>query len=171
MISTPYSPLVMSAAISTNPSGGIVPELGVATESIQIPGSSVHLMYRSSYSIGAMSTLNIRLTPNRIPQHLRRIQVVIKISGLSTRKTFEADKNLHYTYSWNRRNAYNQKVYGFADAHISIGYYYKNCDQPIWVTRISRMKGFDVDISYIGGWNLDIHHHYNHYQGNNLYFH
>ena len=167
IISSPHSPTVSSAHVPTNPPGGIIPELNIARESIDIPGSNVHLMYRSSYSVGAMSTLNIRLTPHKIPQSLHQIHLIIKVSGLLTRKTFEADKNLYYTFSWNRKNAYNQKVYGFVEADISVGYHYENCDQPIWITRNNRMKGFDVDISYIGGWNLDIHHHYNHFQGIN----
>ena len=154
-----------SAYVPRNPPGGIIPELNVARESIPIPGSNVHLMYRSSYSVGAMSTLNIRLTSTKIPQSLHKIHLIVKVSGMLTTKTFEADQNLFYTFSWNRRNAYNQKVYGFVPADISVGYHYKNCDQPIWISRMSQMKGFDVDISYIGGWNLDIHHHYNHYQG------
>ena len=165
VISSPTSPLVSSAYVPTDPSGGIIPELNIARESIQIPGSNLHLMYRSSYSVGSMSTLNIRLTPQKIPPTLHRIHLVIKISGLLTRKTFEADKNLHYTFSWNRRNAYNQKVYGVVQADVSVGYYYENCVQPVWTSSMRRMKGFDVDISYIGGWNLDIHHHYNDFQG------
>ena len=27
------------------------------------------------------------------------------------------------------------------------------------------LKGFDVDIADVGGWNLDIHHHYNFHEG------
>ena len=165
IISSSYSPSVSSANVPTSPPGGIIPELNIARESVQIPGSNIYLMYRSSYAVGAMSTLNIRLTLNEIPQRLYRIHLIVKISGLLTRKTFEADKNLHYTFSWNRRNVYNQKVYGFVEADISVGYHYEKCVQPIWITRMSRMKGFDVDISDIGGWNLDIHHHYNHFQG------
>ena len=164
-INSPHNPSISSAHTPTNPPGGIIPELNIARESIEIPGSNIHLMYRSSSSVGAMSTLNIRLTPKIIPRSLYQIHLIIKVSGLLTRKTFEADKNLYYTFSWNRQNAYSQKVYGFVEADISVGYHYENCDQPIWITRKSRMKGFDVDISYIGGWNLNIHHHYNHFQG------
>lgn len=28
------------------------------------------------------------------------------------------------------------------------------------------LQGFDVDISDIGGWSLDVHHHYNFHEGN-----
>lgn len=36
---------------------------------------------------------------------------------------------------------------------------------PIWISRTVLLKGFDVDIADIGGWNLDIHHHYNFQEG------
>ena len=75
IISSPHSLSVLSAHVPTNPPGGIIPELNIARESIDIPGSNVHLMYRSSYSVGAMSTLNIRLTPHKIPQSLHQIHL------------------------------------------------------------------------------------------------
>ena len=169
VITSVNGPSFSSASSPIDPPGGIIPELSVARESVKIPGSDVHLMYRSSYSVGAMSTLDIRLTPHEIPRSLHRIHLHIRVSGISTRKEFEPDQNLHYTFSWNRRNVYNQKVYGFVEADISVGYHYESCGHPIWITQMSRMKGFDVDISDIGGWNLDIHHHYNHYQGILIY--
>ena len=36
----------------------------------------------------------------------------------------------------------------------------------LWSVQMVRVRGFDVDISGIGkDWNLNIHHHYNPYQG------
>ena len=56
------------------------------------------------------------------------------------------------------------------EAIVSVGYEYRRgascgADRPIWVTKTVELRGFDVDISDIGGWNLDIHHHYNSDQG------
>lgn len=31
------------------------------------------------------------------------------------------------------------------------------------------LQGFDVDISDIGGWSLDVHHHYNFHEGKIYY--
>ncbi|KAG5682598.1 hypothetical protein PVAND_011941 [Polypedilum vanderplanki] len=35
------------------------------------------------------------------------------------------------------------------------------CDEIIWETQTAKLQGFDVDISDIGSWSLNIHHHYN----------
>ena len=63
-----------------------------------------------------------------------------------------------------------QKVYGVVDAEVSIGYQYTSCAHTLWLSQMTRLKGFDVDISHIGGWNLNIHHHYNPYQGKFLVY-
>ena len=41
-------------------------------ESLLIPGSSVHLIYRSSSAPGSHATLEMKLTPAKIPQELHR---------------------------------------------------------------------------------------------------
>ena len=52
------------------------------------------------------------------------------------------------------------------DAEVSVGYEYSDCPGKIlWSVQMVRIRGFDVDISGIGDWNLNIHHHYNPYQG------
>lgn len=57
------------------------------------------------------------------------------------------------------------QVYGIAQARISVGYQHSSCPEPIWETQTATLQGFDVDISDIGGWGLDIHHHYNFHEG------
>lgn len=56
-------------------------------------------------------------------------------------------------------------MYGQAQAKISIGYEYTTCVATVWETQTATLAGFDVDISDIGGWGLDIHHHYNFHEG------
>ena len=90
------------------------------------------------------------------------------MSGVVFKKNFEADPSLSFTFEWNKRNVYNQKVYGVVEAEVSIGYQYSSCAHTLWNSQLVRLKGFDVDVSHIGGWNLNIHHHYNPYQGNEL---
>lgn len=46
-----------------------------------------------------------------------------------------------------------------------VGYEYTSCSQVIWSTLTTTMKGFDMEISELGSWNLDIHHRYNFHQG------
>lgn len=92
-----------------------------------------------------------------------------QVAGTVFRKTFEADPNLEFTFGWDKRNVYNQKVFGTVAAQVAVGYHYEssNCSkEPIWETMMTRMKGFDVPISDIGGgWNLEIHHFYNAHEG------
>jgi len=122
-------------------------------------------MYHSSQASGYKSIALMRLTHDQIPPSLRLVHVRVVIEGSVYDKTFEADPNLQYTFAWNKRNVYKQKVYGVAIAKVSVGYEYTTCATPIWETRTVTMQGFDVDISDIGGWSLDIHHHYNFHEG------
>lgn len=43
--------------------------------------------------------------------HLR-----VSVEGVVHTELFEADPNLSYRYSWQRKNAYNQNVYGIVTA-------------------------------------------------------
>jgi hypothetical protein len=56
------------------------------------------------------------LTPSIIPNTLRLVHLRIIIEGILFEKTFEADPDIKYTYSWNKRNIYKQKVYGITVA-------------------------------------------------------
>ncbi len=142
-------------------------------ERLPLPGTSgLHLVRSSSGPApGALSTLSIRLTPSAIPPSLKRVLLSVRVAGRIFRRSFEADADLEFTYGWDRRNVYDQKVFGLAAARVSVGYQYRpssSCpsSSPIWVTRVVEMRGFDVDISAAGeGWNLEIHHHYNSEQG------
>lgn len=57
-----------------------------------------------------------------------------------------------------------------AQAKISIGYEHATCINIVWETQTAKLQGFDVDISDVGGWSLDIHHHYNFHEGNSFSF-
>lgn len=53
------------------------------------------------------------------------------------------------------------QVYGEATALLSVGYEYVTCSSIVWETLTATLHGFHMDISDVGGWNLDIHHMYN----------
>ena len=53
----------------------------------------------------------------------------------------------------------------YRGVEVSVGYQYRNCSAVVWDTQATRLPGFPVDISDIGGWNLNIHHHYHADQG------
>jgi hypothetical protein len=122
-------------------------------------------MYHSSQAPGYLSTALMRLTHSHIPETLRLVHLRVVIEGSVYEKTFEADPHLSYTFAWNKRNVYKQKVYGVATARVSVGYEYTTCASIVWETQTVAMQGFDVDISDVGGWSLDIHHHYNFHEG------
>lgn len=137
----------------------------IVQETIQIPGSELHLTYQSSQAPGYLSIVRMRLTQEKIPKALTHVHVGVEIEGSLHVKTYEADPNLSHTFAWNKRNVYKQKVYGVSIARISVGYQYSSCAEPVWETQTAKLQGFDVDISDIGGWGLDIHHHYNFHEG------
>ncbi|XP_033216143.1 teneurin-a [Belonocnema kinseyi] len=140
-------------------------ETQIIQESIAIPGSNLHLMYQSSQAAGYLSTVRMQLTGPYIPKSLTHVHVHVEIEGSLHTKTYEADPNLTHTFAWNKRNVYKQKVYGIAQAKISVGYQHSTCPSVIWETQTATLQGFDVDISDVGGWGLDIHHHYNFHEG------
>lgn len=107
----------------------------------------------------------MRLTQEKIPKTLTHVHVGVEIEGSLHVKTYEADPNLTHVFAWNKRNVYKQKVYGVAIARISVGYQYTSCAVPVWESQTAKLQGFDVDISDVGGWGLDIHHHYNFHEG------
>lgn len=48
---------------------------------------------------------------------------------------------------------------------VAIGYQYFNCNTIFWAKKTATLSGHDVSSSGIGGWNLNIHHHYNVQEG------
>jgi hypothetical protein len=54
----------------------------------------------------------IQMTTKDIPLALAVVHLRVSVEGIQFEKTFEADSELKYTYAWDRRNAYRQKVYG-----------------------------------------------------------
>ncbi|CAG5114545.1 unnamed protein product, partial [Candidula unifasciata] len=143
----------------------IIPESQVLQESLNVPGTDVHLVYHSSESSGYMSLIMIQMTPSRIPHTLSLVHLRVSVQGVEIKKLFEADPNLKYTFAWDRLNAYKQKVYGIVTARVYVGYQYLGCDHVYWETRSATLNGYDMTASHIGGWNLDIHHTYNHQEG------
>lgn len=143
----------------------VLAESQVVQESIRIPSTDIHLVYHSSRSNGFLSIIELQLTPEKIESTLRLVHLKIAIEGILFEKTFEADPNILFTYAWNRRNVYRQKVYGLANAFIHVGYQYVNCATTIWEVQTVQLAGHDMPISEIGGWNLDVHHRYNFHEG------
>ena len=88
----------------------------VLRETLQISGTNVKLVHDSSDTPGYQSVLFIALTMDSVPETLVLVRLRIIVEGVIFEKDFEADVRLQYRFAWDRRNAYNQKVYGVATA-------------------------------------------------------
>nr|XP_015923788.2 teneurin-m-like [Parasteatoda tepidariorum] len=143
----------------------IMAETQVLQESFSIPGSELHLVYHSSHAQGYLSTIHLQLTPSTIPENLRLVYLKIVVEGYLMEKTFEADPDIKFTFAWNKRNVYKQKVYGLTSARVSVGYKYSSCERIVWTVQATTLRGYDMDISELGSWNLDVHHRYNFHEG------
>jgi len=88
----------------------------VLRESLHITGTGFHLVHDSSDAPGYMSTLLIALTGQSVPRHLVIVRLRVVVEGVVFERDLEADVNLQYRFTWDRRNAYNQKVYGVVTA-------------------------------------------------------
>ncbi|CAG9856806.1 unnamed protein product [Phyllotreta striolata] len=143
----------------------ILAESQVVQESLRIPGTGLNLVYQSSRAAGYLSTIQLQLTPEVIPDDLKLIHLRITIEGILFEKVFEADPVIKFTYAWNRLNVYRQRVYGVTNAVVKVGYEYSNCKDIIWDVQTTKLSGHDMSISEVGGWNLDIHHRYNFHEG------
>ncbi|XP_013140599.1 PREDICTED: teneurin-2-like [Papilio polytes] len=130
-----------------------------------IPGTGLNLVYHSSRAAGYLSTIQLQLTPEKVPPTLALIHLRITIEGILFEKTFEADPVIKFTYPWNRLNVYRQRVYGVTTALVKVGYQYSDCKDIIWNVQTTKLSGHDMSISDVGGWNLDIHHRYNFHEG------
>jgi hypothetical protein len=60
-------------------------------------------------------------------------------------------------------------VYGITTALIKVGYQYAGCSETLWDVQSTKLSGYDMSISEISGWNLDIHHRYNFHEGERLH--
>ncbi|XP_055232866.1 teneurin-1 isoform X2 [Gorilla gorilla gorilla] len=139
--------------------GTIVPELQVVQEEIPIPSSFVRLSYLSSRTPGYKTLLRILLTHSTIPVGMIKVHLTVAVEGRLTQKWFPAAINLVYTFAWNKTDIYGQKVWGLAEALVSVGYEYETCpDFILWEQRTVILQGFEMDASNLGGWSLNKHH-------------
>lgn len=127
---------------------------------------TVSLVYISSRSNEFMSTINLQLIPPssenfKLPDELKLVHLKIVVEGNLFEQVFEPIYNLNFTYAWNRLNVYRQKCFGLSNAIVSVGYEYYDCKHVIWSRKQIELPGYDLSISDIGQWNLNIHHRYN----------
>jgi hypothetical protein len=174
LVLTSFNP-VRSAVLN---SAGVSPESGVLHALIPLVDTNLKLVYTSSQAAGWQSTIFVLLTPSHVPSALRQVHVRVEVEGVVHKSVFEAKEMLRYEFAWDRRNAYEQRVYGFTWAQVRVGYEYESCGGGgsggsggeevgfvYWETAVVKLAGYDLGASEIGSWNVDIHHRLNTQQG------
>lgn len=143
----------------------LLPDSGVIRSEINLADTDLKLVYTSSQAAGFASTIFILLTKESIPESLKQVHVHIAVEGLVHKQRLDAYPSQSYEYAWDRRNAYEQRVYGSTFAKVMVGYEYDNCGFIYWETSVVRLAGYDLSSSEIGNWNIDVHHRLNVQQG------
>uniref|UniRef100_A0A8C9VTN2 Teneurin transmembrane protein 2 n=1 Tax=Scleropages formosus TaxID=113540 RepID=A0A8C9VTN2_SCLFO len=137
----------------------IVPETQVLHEQVEIPGTSLKLCYLSSRASGYKSLLKVTMTQALVPLSLIKVHLMVAVEGHLFQKWFHSSPNLAYTFIWDKTDAYGQRVYGLAEAVVSVGYEYETCPSLIlWEKRTVVLQGYELDPAHLGGWSLDKHH-------------
>lgn len=95
-----------------------------------IPGSDLNLVYLSSRAAGYKPILKVLLTQDRLPFGLMKVHLMVAVMGRQFQKSFPAFPDLSYTFIWDKTDAYNQKVFGLAEA---VGEY------PLWSCRLKML--------------------------------
>ncbi|KAM5146383.1 teneurin-1 isoform 2-T2 [Mantella aurantiaca] len=158
------NPIVLSSPLtkfagSCAQRGSVIPELQVVQEEIPVPSSFLKLGYLSSRTLGYKSLIHIILTHATLPIGLSKVHLTVAVEGRLVQKWFPAAINLFHTFAWNKTDIYGQKVSGFTEALVSVGYEYESCpDLVLWEKRTVTLQGFEMDASNLGGWTFNKHH-------------
>lgn len=132
-------------------------------EVVPVPGlPDYKLVYRSDNALNYYSLLRLQLTgPAPFPAQLGYVHLRFIVEGTVSEVTLEAEANLTHTFAWDRHNVYGQKIYGRTETQIHVGYQALPDGCPtIWQTLVAPMTGFAPNISALGEFNIDVHHHF-----------
>uniref|UniRef100_A0A1I7U3F3 Teneurin-1 n=1 Tax=Caenorhabditis tropicalis TaxID=1561998 RepID=A0A1I7U3F3_9PELO len=147
---------------ATTDSSRIVVDSRSIFESLPIQGTDVRLVYDSSRSPAAPSTMLIGLLDDQIDKDLRKVHLNIRIAGRSFERTLAPETNLTYVFAWDKMNAYRQSESGLVPVSVQVGYEYQGCDrisERVWQTRKSKMMGSTARKMFGSMWTIDVHHH------------
>ncbi|XP_048031700.1 teneurin-3 isoform X2 [Megalobrama amblycephala] len=158
------SPRITASPLSTfyrsSPKASpIIPETQVLHEQTAIPGSDLDLIYLSSRASAYKPVLKVILTQSSVPFGLARVHLMVAVEGRMFQKQFPASPRLSYSFIWDKTDAYSQRVYGLAEAVVSVGFEYESCLNVIlWEKRTATLQGYELEASNMAGWTLDKHH-------------
>lgn len=142
--------------------GLLLADKQVLQEVVPIPGlPDYKLVYRSENALNYHSLLRLQLTSAQIPTQLGYVHLRLIVEGTVSEVTLEAEANLTYAFAWDRHNVYGQKIHGKTEAYVHVGYQssFDGC-LTSWQTLVAPMAGFAPNISALGEFNVDVHHHF-----------
>ena len=87
----------------------------VLQETIAIEGTPLYLVYQSSKRDGYYSLLHIRLTGPKPASNLKSLQIIVSVEGATSSQSFQSAPDLVYTFMWDKKNVFQQLVYGIVD--------------------------------------------------------
>jgi RHS repeat-associated protein len=101
-------------------------ESQVLRESLDVVGTPYSLHYRSDRVAGRRTgrTLFVRLTGERVPATLKRVDLEISVAGYQLRQSFGRTPNQTYTFEWDGRDGYGRPVLGTHPVTVRVGYVY-----------------------------------------------
>lgn len=85
-------------------------------EQTAIPGSDLGLIYLSSRASAYKPILKVIMTQSSVPFGLAKVHLLVAVEGRMFQKQFPASPRLSYSFIWDKTDAYNQRVYGLAEA-------------------------------------------------------
>lgn len=144
----------------------------------QLHARSLRLQLNTAHNKLARDTVKpsvvIRLLPSdynstQAAATLRAVHLRLSIEGQAWRELMlEPVAQLSYHFAWNRRNVYGQKVYGFSELRVHVGYEYGGSSgapcRIVWHERVVYVEAHQLDAhADVGAWQpadlhrLDVH--------------
>ena len=134
------------------------------SEEVDLFPSELSLHYNSEKQDSYTALINISLV-RKMPKSLIKVFTRISVEGNVYEREYEAENNLNTRFKWDGHNVYGQKHYGNAVVTVKVGYRYKLCHNIMWSSHNMKIHAHTPQSTAIGGWNLNIHHVYNHIDG------
>jgi len=160
----------------------------VLGEEVSLPGTPFSLVYRSSRVSGFVqgNSVHVGLIGADSPQtsQIVGIHLQVEVAGRVWDLDYPPDPDQSVVWTWDGLDAYGREVQGAQPVEIEIGYEYQGSyTQPqqgfgspgegvqltadparstvtLWQTFQSVLGGLDHRVQGLGGWSLDVHHHY-----------
>jgi RHS repeat-associated protein/uncharacterized repeat protein (TIGR01451 family) len=156
-------------------------------EQLPVTGTEFDLHYQSERTPGrkAETTVDIPLTSSNPSEELKRVELEVTVAGRRFSRSFSAEADQKYTYTWDGKDVFGRPSLGSHPATIRVGYVYDATyaqtarfglppgnnqeldgnrtrrEWTIWRTyRKNIGSSLDARTQGLGGWTLDVHHSY-----------